>query len=305
MQTREELIQTLEQADTPSIRLFTLLKLKELSPDDPLVLQQQVLLAEQEPVCSILKEQHPEGYWVWERSHYTPKYKATHWSMQLLTELGLSGDHPAMQQGAAYMRKRMQQSLHEQIENDERGLICFWGNFARYQIHCGALEDPILQETICLQVREVEVDARCDWNYGLPCAWGLIRAMWGLAAIPVEKRSAQVEHAIRHGLEFLLERYSLLKADYPYQEQIHRCWFSLNFPLFYNTDILFTLRVLDELDALHHPSALQALNWLRGKRSLSGMWRGASPARKRTWSFTAGQDTVDTWVTLHALSVLH
>ena len=49
MQTREELIQTLEQADTPSIRLFTLLKLKGLSPDDPLVLQQQFVLAEQEP----------------------------------------------------------------------------------------------------------------------------------------------------------------------------------------------------------------------------------------------------------------
>ena len=305
MQSREELIETLQQADTPSIRLFVLTRLKGLPQNDPQVVQEQSRVATQEPVLSILKAQHPEGYWVWERRHYTPKYKATHWSMQLLTELGLSGDHPAMQQGAAYMRKRMQKSLHEQIENDERGLICFWGNFLRYQLHCAQFKEPDVQKVISMLIREIEKDGACRYNSDKPCAWGLIRGMWGLAAIPSTKRTRQVQHAIQHGLEFILERYSLVKADYPYQEKIQKTWFALNFPIFYNTDILFTLRVLDELDALDHPAARQALDWLQSKQLKSGMWRGASPARSRSWAFTAGQDTADTWVTLHALSVLH
>jgi len=305
MQSREELIKTLQQADTPSIRLFALTRLKGFPEDHPQVAQEQSQVATQEPVISILNEQHPDGYWMWDHSHYTPKFKATHWTMQLLMELGLSGLHPAMQAGALYMRSRMQKSLLEQIRDNEAGFACFWGNFTKYQIHCGLVADATVQKTISLLVREIENDARCDWNYKLPCAWGLIRAMWGLAAISAEKRTPQVQHAIQHGLEFILERYSLVKADYPYRQKIHKSWFSLNFPLFYNTDILFTLRVLHELNALEHPSAKQALDWLGGKQRKSGLWRGASPDRRRTWAFTAGQDTVDHWATLHALTVFN
>ena len=305
MQSREELIETLQQADTPSIRLFVLTRLKGSPQNDPQVVQEQARVIAHEPVHSILKAQHPEGYWVWDHSHYTPKFKATHWSMQLLTELGLSGSHPAMQAGALHMRERMQRGLTNHFQEEEIGFSCFWGNFLRYQLHCEQFEEPNIQKVISLLIREIEKDGACRYNFDKPCAWGLIRGMWGLAAIPSTKRTPQVQHAIQHGLEFILERYSLLKADYPYQEKIHRSWFSLNFPIFYNSDILFTLRVLDELDALDHPAAHQALDWLRSKQLKSGLWRGACPARNRTYAFTAGQDTVDTWATLHALTVLH
>ncbi len=305
MQSREELIEILQQADTPSIRLFVLTRLKGLSQDHPQVVQEQSLVAGQEPVLSILKAQHPEGYWVWDRRHYSPKFKATHWSMQLLTELGLSGLHPAVQAGALHMQQRMQRGLTNHYQEEEIGFSCFWGNFLRYQLHCAQFKEPDVQKVISMLIREIEKDGACRYNSDKPCAWGLIRGMWGLAAIPSKKRTRQVQHAIQHGLEFILERYSLLKADYPYQEKIQKTWFALNFPIFYNTDILFTLRVLDELDALDHPAARQALDWLQSKQLKSGMWRGASPARSRSWAFTAGQDTADTWVTLHALSVLH
>ena len=304
MPSRLNIIRKFQQADTPSIRLLALTGLKSLPIDHPRVVQEQSHMAVQEPVLSILQEQFIEGYWIWDRRHYSPKYKSTHWSMQLLTELGLSGNHPAMQKGALYMNQRMRKSLHEQIEQEESGFACFWGNFLRYQLHCLPPENATIQNTISLLVREIERDAVCKWNYELPCAWGLIRALWGLAAIPIEKRSPAVQHAIQHGLEFVLERYSLVDADYPYKEKIHKRWFSLNFPLFYNVDILFTLSVLLELDALAHPSARKALDWLESKRLKNGMWRGTSPFRGRTWTFTAGNDTASTWVTLHALTVL-
>jgi len=304
MQTRAEMIKRLAQADTPSIRLFALTKLQGLPCDDPQVVRAQEQVANDEPVHSILKEQHPEGFWIWDHSHYTPKYKATHWSMKLLTEMGLSGSHPAMQQGAFYMRERLRPTIIKTLEQNEMGLACFWGTFLRYQLHCGQLTDTTIQMVIDQLVLEIQNDCTCPYNYGLPCAWGVIRAMWGLASIPSEKRSLQVQQAIRHGLEFILERYSLTKADYPYQDRIHKAWFSLNFPLFYHTDILFTLRIMQELDTLDHPAARQALDWLAGKQLKSGWWRGASPTRSRSWAFTSGQDTVDTWVTLHAMTLL-
>ena len=304
MPSRFEITRMLQQADTPSIRLFVLTQLKGLPVDHPQVVQEQARLATQEPVLSILQEQHIEGYCIWDRSHYSPKYKSTHWSMQLLTEMGLSGNHPGMQKGALYMNQRMQKSLHEQIDQNESGLICFWGNFLRYQLHCLPLEDDTIQNTISLLVREIERDAVCDWNYQLPCAWGVIRALWGLAAISVDKRTPAVQHAIQHGLDFILERYSLVDADYPYRDKIWKSWFSLNFPLFYQVDILFTLRVLKELDALDHPSARKALDWLAGKQMKNGTWRGISPYRQRTWAFTAGKDSVNTWATLQTLALL-
>jgi len=304
MPSHFEIIRMLQQADTPSIRLLALTRLKGLPDDHPQVVQEQAHAAAQEPVLSILQEQYIQGYWIWDRHYYSPKYRSSHWSMQLLTELGLSGDHPAMQKGALYMNRRIQDKLHEKNEKGERGLACFWGNFLRYELHCLPLENAVIQETITLLVREIERDGVCDWNYVLPCAWGVIRALWGLAAIPVEKRTPAMQHAIQHGLEFVLERYSLIDANYPYKEKIHKRWFSLNFPLFYNVDILFTLQVLHELDALDHPSARKALDWLGSKQMKNGKWHGTSPFRGRTWAFTAGNDTADTWATLHALTVL-
>ena len=304
MSPRENNLNGLLQADTPSIRLLALTKLKALPVNDPQVIQEQKQVDEQEPVISILKEQQPEGFWIWEHSYYTPKYRSSHWSMQLLTELGLSVSLPTLQQGALYMRKRMQPVLAKKLDQNLPGLACFWGNFLKYQLYCQQLADPTVQKVVEMLTHEIEADAVCPYNDNLPCAWGLIRSLWGLAAIPAHKRSPEVEHAIQHGLEFILERYSLVKADYPYKEKIHKSWFSLNFPLFYNTDILFTLRVLQELDALKHPSARQALDWLASKQLKSGWWRGASPARSRTWAFTSGQDTVNHWATLYALSLL-
>ncbi len=303
MPSREEIMNRLLQADTPSIRLLTMLNCCGLPIEHENVQLEQHLLATSEPVLIILKEQHPNGYWMSERSFYSPKYRATHWSMQLLMELGLKGDHPAMQAGALFMRTAAQQGPAWLINNDGPGLSCFWGNYLRYQLHCGQFEEPAIQQVIAFLVNEVEHDAFCPHNYDLPCAWGLIRSLWGLAAIPSDQRSAEVEHAIQHGLEFVLDRFSLTEADYPYGQKIHSTWFSLNFPIFYNTDILFTLRVLKELDALSHPSAQAALAWLESKRRKDGTWRGASPAHQRTWAFTSGQDTVDTWATLHALSL--
>ncbi len=81
-------------------------------------------------------------------------------------------------------------------------------------------------------------------------------------------------------------------------------WLRLNFPLFYQADILFVLRVAAELGALDHPGAGPALAWLAARRRADGTWHGTSPFRGRTWAALADREETDRWVTLHAAILL-
>ena len=78
----------------------------------------------------------------------------------------------------------------------------------------------------------------------------------------------------------------------------------LFFPLFYQTDILFVLRVLAELGIIDHPGAQPAVDWLRNRQMSNGHWRGASPFRQRTWKVLGSGDETNRWVSLHAAMVL-
>ncbi len=79
----------------------------------------------------------------------------------------------------------------------------------------------------------------------------------------------------------------------------------INFPLFYQTDTLFVLRVLAELEQLSHPGAESALAWLIGRRAKTGRWRGSSPFRQRTWKNFADKEETDRWVSYFAASILY
>ncbi len=78
----------------------------------------------------------------------------------------------------------------------------------------------------------------------------------------------------------------------------------LNFPLFYQTDVLFALRVLDDLGALDRPGAQPALTWLAERRQKNGRWRGSSPFRQRTWRELGGREETDRWVSLQSAQLL-
>ena len=289
-------------AKTPSIRYLTLRDLLGRPEADPDVQTARQEIMTTGPVPEILSGQTGRGDWAGERSYYTPKYVSTHWSMLLLAELAAGGQDARLQLGANFMLEATAAEAHR----NGQGLSCFWGNLLRYAVHGGYGADPRLSPII----QHLERDAaaygwRCRHNDDLPCAWGAARALWGLAALPaVGNRAPATAAAIEQGLDFLLDEYSPVTADYPTPGRIHAMWSRLNFPLFYQADILFVLRACAELDSLDRPGAKAALEWLLGRRDANGRWRGASPYRHRTWRALGDLEETDRWVSLQAAIVL-
>jgi hypothetical protein len=299
-----DLILWLLQAKTPSIRNITLRKLLGRPEEVPDLETGHHATKAAGPVHEILSHQTESGCWSGERSYYTPKYTSTHWSMLLLTELGADGSNPRMKKGAAFMLAAPQNELTETLEKGGIGLSCFWGNLLRYALLCSQADNLQIKDIIQYLANDAQNHWCCPYNGGLPCAWGAARALWGLAALPAENSSPLVEAAIQSGISFLLENHRLVAADYPTPDKVHPLWFRLNFPLFYQADILFVLRVMAELRTLDHPDAQPALEWLLSKRKPDGRWHGTNPFRRRTWPDLADSEETSRWVSLFSAIIL-
>jgi hypothetical protein len=300
-----ELLQWLLLARTPSIQNLTLRQLLGRPEEDYDLKTVQQAMKAAGTVPEILSHQTEAGCWSSERSYYTPKYTSTHWNMLLLTELGADGSDPRMKKGAAFMLEATRNELTVTLEKGGHGLSCFWGNLLRYALHSSQADNLQIKDIIQYLANDAQNNWCCPYNGGLPCAWGAARAMWGLAALPAENCSPLVEAAIPSGISFLLENHRLDAADYPTPGKVHPLWFRLNFPLFYQADILFVLRVMAELRALDHPGAQPALEWLLSKRKPDGRWRGTSPFRRRTWPGLADSGETSRWVSLFSATILH
>jgi hypothetical protein len=298
-------IEWLLAARTPSIRYLTRRHLLGCPEGDDEVQSARREMTAAGPIPAILSGQTPAGHWAGERSYYTPKYTSTHWSLLLLTELAIDPADPHLLRGGRFMLATTRDELERANEQSTTGLTCFWGNVLRYALHGGFAEDSRVQAMVRYLTRNaLEGGWRCPHNNNWPCAWGAARALWGLGALPEKLGSSQVDSAIQAGLVFLLETHHLIPADYPPTDRVHTVWSRLNFPLFYQADVLFVLRVLGEVGALKHPGAQPALEWLAGRRQNNGHWRGASPFRGRTWKGLADREETDRWVSLQAQIVL-
>jgi hypothetical protein len=304
---KSEFATWLLSAKTPSIQYRTLVDLLDYPADEARVVQSRREIMRSGPVPAILIHQTKSGNWDGERNYYSPKYISTHWSLMLLTELGVEANDARFQRCVRYMLDTTAEDLCKRLDNNTFGLSCFWGNLLRYALHAGMADDARVEKVIhfsamCLQ----DGPCRCEHNWGYECAWGVVRTLWGLAAIPKAQRKCETEEAITRGVKFLLDQSHLIEADYPTRENgsINPIWFKLNFPLFYQVDILFTLRVLDELGMLDHPGTQAALDWLEQRRGRSGRWLGISPFRQRTWHELGGREETDRWVSVQAGRIL-
>jgi hypothetical protein len=300
----DETVAWLLESQTPSIRYLTLTKLLGKPETDKDVSATRRLISSSLPAKKILEAQNPDGSWVQPRHIYSPKYRSSHWTMLLLTELAVDPQEEVMRRGSDFMQTWVQGEMPQYLRRTEAGFGCFWGNWLRYQLYCGKGDEQFTQLVIDFVCNDLEDKGQCRYNSELACAWSVARGLFGLSLIPENKRDNKIQHAIQTGIRFLLEDHDLVKADYPSDNKPHELWDKLSFPIFYHSDKLFILRVLKELHAIDHPKAREALEWLMDKRGKNGTWRGGSPFASRTRPFLVKPDMVDRWITLQAMEVL-
>jgi hypothetical protein len=299
-----DLANWLLEAQTPSIRFLTLTRLLELDGQADEVQTARHEMIRRGPIPAILAGQRADGSWSGERIFYSPKFFSSHWSMLLLAELHADPSLPGVRQGAVSVLRRAQDRLKAPEWLDEKfGLACFWANLLRYSLGAGLEPDARLDPLIeYLTVHGIETQWRCRWNGGRPCAWGAVRALWGLAALPTARLTPRVQQSIDSAIHFLLEEHDPLLANYPLHDggKISPLWRRLNFPLFYQADLLLLLRALAELNRLDASGAQRVLDWLDSLRGKDGRWKGSSPFSRRTWSEMGGAQETHRWVSLYA-----
>ncbi len=314
---------------TPAVRHLALRRLLDRPADDPEVAAARAAAMAADPIAAILHNQHPGGYWQKPGAGYGPKYLGTVWSVIFLDQLGADPVDERVRRGCEYVLAHTRAenggfassgSVKEIRPAPSRVIHCLNGNLLRALIGFGWLHDERVQRAIQWQARSITGEGFgryylsgtsgpgfcCAANEKLPCAWGAIKALRGLALIPVSAREPHVTRAIEQGVEFLLSR-DPVAADYPSgygNARPSSSWFKLGFPSGYVADVLQNLEVLCELGFGADPRLKHAFEWLVSKQDGRGRWKNEYAYNGKTWVDFEKQGQPSKWVTLRACCVL-
>ncbi|MCE7980045.1 MAG: nitrogen fixation protein NifH [Caldilinea sp. CFX5] len=304
----------------PGVRYFALRDLLDRPPADAEVRQAQAAIMTTGPVPQILATQAPNGSWGGPQEENG--YRSTPWQIMMLADLGADPNDERVQRGCDYL-------LHTNLAANgafaalmprpvpSKAVHCHNGELLYALIRLGRLDDPCVQGALAWQCRAItgvgEVQYyksgtagpgfACGVNSGQPCGWGATKALRGLSAIPVERRTEAIQAAIDVGAAFLLSRDPAV-ADYPYIERVSSSWHKFGFPLSYQSDMLETTAALVDLGYGDDPRLGHALQFILSKQDQQGRWRMERSLNGKMLVDIEAKGQASKWVTLRALRVL-
>ena len=269
------------------------------------------------------------GYWVKPGVGYGPKYTGTVWQVIFLDQLGADPTDAKVHAACDYVLANTQTesggfgtsgSKKPSPPPPSTVAHCLNGNLLRALLGFGRIDDERVQWAIDWQARSITGEGFdryyasgtsgpgfcCAANDGLPCAWGAIKALRGLARVPPERRAPYVRRAIDQGIDFLVSCDPAV-ADYPAgwgNTKPSGSWFKLGFPSGYVADVLQNLETLAELGVAQDQRLRPAITWLLGKQDDHGQWTNQYAYNGKTWSDIERQGQPSKWVTLRACTVL-
>ena len=311
---------------TPAVRHLALRYLQDEPEDAPKVRRARSAAMRTDPIAAILENQQPDGWWVQPGAGYGPKYRGTVWSVVFLDQLGADGRHAGVRKACDYVLDHTQAasggfgawgSAQDRVPPPSIVVHCLNGNLLRALIGLGWLDDPRVRRAIDWQARSITGEGfdgfyasgtsgpgfECAVNGKLPCGWGAVKALRGLARIPPRRRSRLVRRAVDVGTAFLLSR-DPAAADYPTDTKVSSSWFKLGFPSGYVADVLQNLEVLCELGHARDPRLGNAIELVLSKQDAEGRWRNEYAYNGKTWTDIEHQGASSKWVTLRACTVL-
>jgi hypothetical protein len=312
--------------EAPAVRHMALRLLLDEPEDAPRVRRARAAAMRGHPISSILEAQEPEGWWVKPGAGYTPKYRGTVWSVVFLDQLGADGRDSRIRRACEYVLTHTQTAsggfgasgrIDDRPSPPSSAIHCLNGNLLRAMLGFGWLDDDRVRAAIDWQARSITGEGfdryyasgttgpgfACVANGGSACGWGAVKAMRGLARVPVRRRAPHVRRAIEQGVGFLLSR-DPAEADYPTDSRVSSSWFKLGFPSGYVADVLQNLEVLCELGKAGDLRLANAVDLVLRQQDPQGRWRNRYAYHAKTWGDIERQGAPSKWVTLRACAVL-
>jgi hypothetical protein len=318
----------LEDGD-PAVKHLALRQLMDIPQDAVEVQDARARAMATNPIASILAAQSPVGFWQKPGAGYATKYRGTVWQLIFLAQLGADGSDARIQAACEYVLAHTQTNsggfgasgvIGPLPPPPSRVIHCLNGNLLDALIRFGRLDDERMVRAVDWQARSITGDGFdgyyqsgtsgpgfcCAANDKEPCAWGAVKALRGLAAIPAAERPPQVARAIERGLAFLLSRDPAV-ADYPMPRgntKPNNSWYKLGFPSGYVTDVLQNVEVLCDLGLGRDPRLSRAIELVLRKQDGDGRWKNDYAYNGKTWVDFEKQGAPSKWVTLRACTVL-
>jgi hypothetical protein len=317
------------EADEPGVRYLALRNLLDLPEDDPELLAAQAAAHQQGPIAAVLAAMHEDGYWEEPGPGYNPKYRSSVWALILLSQLGARAVcDKRIAHACAYL---LDQALTPTGQFTASGAPsgtadCLQGNLCEAFVSLG-YDDPRLKAAFEWMARSLtgegvapqsERDAplryyaakcgptfACGANNKLSCAWGGVKVMLAFSKLPAERRTALIERAIAHGVDFFFS-VDPATAEYPcgWAEKPSGNWWKFGFPVFYVTDLLQNVEALVRLGYGSDPRLANALQLIRQKQDAQGRWALEYDYAGKSWVDFGPKKQPNKWVTLRALTTL-
>ena len=318
----------LEPSDQ-AVRASTLRLLVGLPADERELRSARTSAMGADPIAGILAAQDEGGWWVKPGPGYAPKYSGTVWNLTFLAQLGADPADERIQRACSYVLTWSPTAIGgfgasgshlERNPPPSSALHCLNGNLTRALIRFGHVDHAAVRAATDWAARTILGEGVDRWyasgtsgpgfacasNEGLPCAWGAVKEMLALAAIPADRRSDRERRAVEAGVEFLLSRDPAV-AEYPMgygNTKPNGSWFKPGFPSGYVTDVLQTMEALAELGQATDPRLDHAYEWLTGLAGDRGRWKNRYAYTGKTTVPIEKQGEPSKWVTLRACTVL-
>lgn len=311
--------------DNPSVRYFTLRDILGKLGDNSEVAKAREDIMAVGAVPAILTSQDKNGFWVNDRSFYKAKYKGTVWQLIVLAELGADGKDERVRKACEFILDNSQdresggfsQSAAVKAGGGRHGEVipCLTGNMAFSLIRLGYLDDPRLWQgirwmTTYQRFEDGDGEAPQVWPYDKyemcwgrhTCHMGVVKALKALAEIPVDRRTVDVNKAIKAGVEYMLIHH-IYKRSHNLDRVSKPGWRKFGFPLMYQTDVLEILGILTGL-GYRDERMQEAVDLLASKQDEQGKWKLENTFNGRLQVDIEEIGKPSKWVTLNALRVL-
>ena len=314
----------LEETD-PAVRVFALCDLLALPAADARVTDAREAAMRSGMIPRILSLQAEESYAKQASRFYTAKYGGLVWTLIVLAELGAT-PNPQIRAQCEYLlenaQERTEGGFSQQTAVRTGGgrmsevIPCLTGNMVWSLLRLGFDDDPRVWRGVDWLVRNMcyndgeelqpqrEPYRRLEICWGAhTCLMGVVKALKAYGAIPVQRRTAEINAAIEEAAAIMLKHH-VFKRSHDTRRVSKPGWRRFGFPLMYQTD---ALEILDCLTTLGYrdPRMAEAVALVQSKQDAQGRWHVENTYNSDRLLVpfeAAGQPSK--WITLRAMRVL-